>query len=359
MKIGFSALAFDQGKSGIAIYIQNLLASLSANDDFNQYQIFITKKDTALLPHLKSNFAIEQHNNFLSNPISSILWHNTIMTVAARHKDLDLIHIPTIRRIPLIKGCKIVATIHDFAPLVITKKYDRFRTFYHRHILSKCVHRCDHIIAISETTKSDLIKFTGYPQERISVIYSGINHLLFKQKPKEQAKSQLLEKYQIDSPYFVYVSRIEHPAKNHLNLIRAFEEFKRSYKNSYKLILVGADWPGAELVKSYATKSTFANDIRFLGFIPTEDVPLLYQGCDLMIFPSLYEGFGFPILESLASGAKVICSNIPAFQEIGKDFVEFFDPYNPHMIFLVMNNALSKKESSEETQNKAQLCFIF
>lgn len=359
MKIGFSSFVLDKGKSGISTYIQHLLPALAAIDDRNFYDVFVLKNEAELIPHLNSNFNIYKEPNFLSNPIINIMWHNSLFQYLAKKNHLDLIHIPSIRRIPYIKGCKIIATIHDFAPLVIAKKYDKWRQFYHRHILSRCVHRCDHIIAISETTKKDLITYTQYEENRVTVIYSGIDRNVFHAGPKDFAQNSLKQKYLIETPYFVYVSRIEYPAKNHLRLIQAFEQFKQKNHTPHQLVFAGADWPGAEIVKDYVQKSPFKKDILFLGFVPTEDVPLLYQGCDLMIFPSLYEGFGFPVLEALACGAKVICSSIPSLIEIASNYAGMFNPYRIDAILKAMEDGLVQTHHSTEIQKQIAYTLTF
>jgi glycosyltransferase involved in cell wall biosynthesis len=130
----------------------------------------------------------------------------------------------------------------------------------------------------------------------------------------------------ISKPFFVYVSRLEHPAKNHVRLIEAFELFKRNNDSGQQLVLAGADWNGAEAIRRRAAESAYSDQIHMLGFAPRESLPLLYSACDLMIYPSLFEGFGFPILEALACGANVICSNSSSMPEIAGGHGLIFDP---------------------------------
>lgn len=322
MKIGFSCFGLGGGKSGLSTYVRALLEAMQKQDKVDQFKLF-------------------QPTPFLEKPIVNILWHNFVLPFISKKEKLDLVHIPTIRRIPLIKGTKVIATVHDLAVFALPGKYDYLRRIYHHHFLSKLIHRCDHVIAVSHHTKADIVKYTGYPEEKITVIYSGIDHSLFRPvKDRQTAILQLQQKYGIDKPFFVYVSRIEHPGKNHLNMIKAFELFTKQYGGGYQLVLAGADWSGAEVVKQYASNSAVKDDIIFTGFAPTEDIVNFYSLCELMVFPSLYEGFGFPLLEALACGAKVASARTSSLEELGEGNVEFFDPLDPTDIASTMEKTL-------------------
>ncbi len=328
MRIGFSSFVMDQGRSGIGTYIINLLKGLQDEDIRNQYDIFVDEVGGDLIPIKSSKFRILKYPVWMNNPLLNIPWHHLCLPFLEWKNGYDLVHIPTIRRIPLIKNCKMVATIHDMAPLIFPEKYGYLRHYYYSKILTYLVHRCDRIIAVSHNTKEDIMRFTGYPEEKIDVIYSGIDTTTYRPIEKKIAQEKLGEKYQIKTEFILYVSRLEHPGKNHVNLIKAFELFKKKNHTNHRLILVGADWNGAETIKRVTAESPVSNDILFLGFIQKEDVALLYNACDLMVFPSLYEGFGFPIIEAMACGAPVICSNNTSLGEIATGYAETFDPNN-------------------------------
>ncbi len=336
MKIGWTAFVLDGGRTGIATYILNCLKALSHIDSSNDYRVLIAKGSESLMPPLANNFQLVRYPDVTEHPIVNIAWHNSVLPWHARAEQLDLVHIPSMRRIPLIKGCHVIATIHDMAPFHMPDKYDPARIFYHRQVLSRLVHRCDHIITVSHYTKRDIVRFTGYPEERITVIYSGVDHHLFHPLPRDEALAELHRRYGIIPPFLVYVSRVEHPAKNHLMLIKAFEAFKKKHPNSHRLILAGPDWSGAETVKEYARDSHMADSIHFLGSIPTEDIVRLYSTCDFMAFPSLFEGFGFPLLEAMACRAPVMCSNTTSLGELAKDYAITFDPHDADAIYAAM-----------------------
>ncbi len=351
LRIGFSSFVLDGGKSGIATYVRHLLRHLQKLDFENHYDVFLAKRDQVLVPFSNPHFKGLFYPDFIAKPILNVAWHQFYLPFLSYRKGYDLIHIPTIRRIPYIKSSKVVATIHDLAPFIIPKKYDPLRQFYHQHILRKCVHRCDHVITVSQSTKSDIIRFLDYPESRISVIYSGINSIDYHPIPKEEAQEYISTRFGITDPFFIYVSRLEHPGKNHLNLIKAFELFKAKYQTSHQLILVGADWSGADIIKYTVKNSPAKHAIKLMGFLPISDIVNLYSATYLMIFPSLYEGFGFPILEASACGAQVICSNSSSMKEIANDYIQTFDPFQPEDILKSIEKATEHPlEESEKTR---------
>ncbi|RKX41616.1 MAG: glycosyltransferase family 1 protein, partial [Verrucomicrobia bacterium] len=273
----------------------------------------------------------------------NLAWHN----LGLPQKKYDVLHIPSYRRIPLLKRTKVVATVHDLATFSVEGKYDRARMFFNRWIVPSMIRNADHVIAVSHATKDDLVRWIGYPEKKISVVYSGIDHGLFRPIPKDEAQRQLAGLHGLEKPFFTYVSRMEHPAKNHVRLIEAFERFKLENDSAHQLVFAGADWNGAGAIRARAAESPVKDDIVFLGFVPLHTLPLLYSGCDLMAYPSLFEGFGFPIVEALACGAPVICSNTSSMKEIAGDLIPTFDPASTDAIFHCLETVLSKGWSAE------------
>ncbi|MEI8139615.1 MAG: glycosyltransferase family 1 protein [bacterium] len=347
MNIGFSSFVLQGGKTGVASYIVNLLDALERMDRTNTYDVMLPESEEALIPVHSPNFKKTMISDRLSKPVANILWHNLCLPGRSRQERYDLVHVPSYRRLPLLKGTKIVATVHDLATLHIDAKYDAARMFYNRRIVPSLIRRADHIITVSQYTADDIVNLVGYPKERISVIYSGINQRSYFPVPAAEARLKLAEKYRLESPFIVFVSRVEHPAKNHVRLIQAFERLKAAHPSDIKLVLAGADWNGADVVKAVASASPVARDIMFPGFVPLSDIPFFYSACELMVYPSLFEGFGFPIVEALACGAPVICSNTSSMQEIAADFVQKFDPLNIDEMLARMEDALKRGHDAE------------
>lgn len=344
MRIGLSTFVMDGGRSGIATYVRELARGLQIEDYTNEYELFMTRRDADLITVSVPNFSKTIYPSLIGNPLFNLAWHNTLLPL---ERGYDVIHVPSARRVPLIKNTRVVATVHDLAAFSIEAKYDPARMLFNRKLVPAMIRRADHVIAVSEFTKKDLINHVGIPEERITVIYSGINHALFEAMDPEAAREKLQLAHGLDKPFFTYVSRLEHPGKNHIRLIEAFERFKLENDSAHQLVLAGADWHGANVIKARAAESPVRDDIVFLGFVPAKSLPLLYSGCDLMIFPSLFEGFGFPIIEALSCGAPVICSNTSSMREIAEGVVPTFDPTDSNELFERMHAVVATGRNDE------------
>jgi len=140
------------------------------------------------------------------------------------------------------------------------------------------------------------------------------------------------QRFQLHRPFFLYVARLEHPGKNHVRLIAAFNHFKASTRSGWQLVFGGSDWHGAQAIHAAAAESPFKDDIRFLGFVSDEALPDLYRAAEAFVYPSLFEGFGLPPIEAMACGAPVICSPRGSLREVVGSAAEIVDPEDAQSI---------------------------
>ncbi|MCK5676165.1 MAG: glycosyltransferase, partial [Verrucomicrobia bacterium] len=189
MKIGFSTFVMQGGKSGVATYVRELLRFLQLEDTENTYDLLMARSEADLIPLTHPNFGKSLYPPFINRPVVNLAWHN----LGLPQKKYDVLHLPSYRRIPLLKRTKVVATVHDLAMFSIDGKYDRARMLFNRRIVPSMIRNADHVIAVSHATKDDLIRLVGYPGDKISVVYSGIDHDLFRPTPKDEARRQLAE----------------------------------------------------------------------------------------------------------------------------------------------------------------------
>ena len=244
------------------------------------------------------------------------MWHQRALPRLVNQLGIDVLHVPSYRRMLWPRPCALVATIHDLAPFRLPGKYDLLRMFYGRTVVRRLAHRQDHLIAVSQQTADDINRFIGVPTARVTVVHNGLDHDRFSPNGRRDAAELLARRHDVRPPFFLYVARLEHPAKNHARLIEAFTRFKTRWPSPWQLVLCGSDWQGAEVIHELARRSPFAADIRLPGFVPAADLPTWYRAASAMVYPSLFEGFGLPPLEAMACGCPVLASSIGAVHEV-------------------------------------------
>jgi len=326
MKIGFSTSVIQRGKTGVAQYVFALLRAFLPHAAKHQFYLFVLEEDRPLFDFAKDAMTLVSVPEQYRPAVKNVLWHQMKLPGLARSLGLDVLHVPSYRRLLWRKPCALVSTIHDLAPFHVTGKYDWKRMIYGRVIVKRLAARQDEIIAVSENTARDLGTYFGLGRDRVNVIWNGIDHQRFQPGDAIAAKAEAARRWQLNRPFFLYVSRLEHPAKNHVRLIAAFNRFKSDTRSPWLLAFGGSDWHGAEAIHAAAKASPFAADIRLLGFVDDPSLPLLYRATDVFVYPSLFEGFGFPPIEAMACGCPVISSTRGSLREVVADAALTINP---------------------------------
>ncbi len=356
MKIGITTFGCDGGKSGIGQYIVNLLRSFSAFSLSGGNNSFET-----LCHQEESDIFIPEDSSIQAYPISSayapatvnIFWHQFMLPSLCRKREYDVLFLPAAnRRAPLKVPCPAVGTVHDFSSLHVAEKYDPFRMFYIKKVLPALIRRLDQILTVSESSKRDIVEYAQVPENRVTVVPLAAEPETYYPRPKPECAERIGRKYGVTKPYIFFISRIEHPGKNHYRLIRAFARLKSEKKIPHQLVLAGSDWGRADIVHRAAEDSGCAEDIIFTGYTPGCDLPDFYCGADAFLFPSLYEGFGLPVLEAMTCGVPVACSNVSSIPEIAGDAALQFDPYDEEAIADAMFRLLEDESLREDCIQK-------
>jgi glycosyltransferase involved in cell wall biosynthesis len=188
--------------------------------------------------------------------------------------------------------------------------------FYGRVVVRWLAHRQDRIIAVSQNTARDILTFFHVPEQRIEVVHNGLEHERFFPGSAKEAKAWARNRFQLQTPFFLYIARLEHPGKNHLRLISAFERFKQTSGSNWQLVFAGSDWHGAEVIHDAIKRSSQREQIKCLGFVAQSELPELYRAADAFVYPSLFEGFGMPPIEAMACGCPVISSTAGSLAEV-------------------------------------------
>lgn len=336
MKIAVHASHLSQEREdGNQTYIINLFKNLAKIDNKNEYNFYYSKE---------SNKKIEAPNFHHIINTKPFAWTQRVFPQILKKDKPDLLFMP-IQMLPFLKdkNQKSVVTIHDLAFLYYPETFPLKDRFLHKIYVKEAIHKADHLIAITEATKTDILKEYNVPESKISVVYHGVDKNKFRlmnDKDNPLIK-EVLSKYNITKPYIIYVGNVQ-PRKNVQNLIRGFIELKKEYKE-IQLVIAGASaWLIDEVMEEI--KDLMNEDIIFTGrFQDKELVPLLW-GAKLFVLPSLYEGFGLPILEAGACGLPTLVSNTPSLLEIVGDINLTFDPLNPEDIKEKILTVLKNKD---------------
>ena len=325
MKVGFTATMVQGGRSGVAQHVFALLRELIRGGRVD-LTVFALEDEMKLFDFARDGCRLFPVPRRAAPPVKNILWHQLELPRLAREHQFDVVHVPSYRRLVFSTPCARVGTIHDLAPFHVKGKYDVARMFYGRVVVKTLARRQHELIAVSRNTALDIERFFGIPVSAQHIVHNGIDHVRFCPGDPSVARAWAEQRHGLTRPFFLYVSRLEHPGKNHVRLIEAFAAFKRETGSDWQLALGGGDWHGAEAIKTAAAASPVASDIRFLGFVPDAELPDLYRAAQVMVYPSLFEGFGLPPVEAMACGTPVISSTRGALDEVVADAALTVEP---------------------------------
>jgi len=329
MRIGLTTFGADGGKSGISRYLISLLREFAQMPEMPELDIITYQHEREIFIPPQAPFTAQDISVSWQRPVKNILWHQLFLPSLCRRHGYDVLFLPAAnRRVALSAPCPMVGTVHDFSSLHVKGKYDRARMFYITRVLPMLVKRLTHVLTVSECSKRDIVEYAGVPPERVTVTPLGVDTSRYAPGDAQLALQQMQARYAFNRPYLLYIARLEHPGKNHVRLIQAYEAARQREKIDHVLILAGSDWDRAEEVHAAAARSQCANDIIFTGFVAEADLPMMYRGADAFIFPSLYEGFGLPVLEAMCCGVPVACANVSSIPEVAGDAGVLFDPYD-------------------------------
>ncbi|MFA9263100.1 MAG: glycosyltransferase family 4 protein, partial [Undibacterium sp.] len=231
--------------------------------------------------------------------------------------------------VPLFHPKRTIVTIHGLEYEFSPESYGFLARLYMRYSIRYSVLMAKQVIAVSENTKQDLIRLYNVPEEKIRVIYEG-----FTRKEPDQ-----LSRVKMGKPYFFFVGRLE-TRKNIIRIIEAFERFKDGTGLSHELILAGKPGYGYEMIEGRIRASKYKEDIQEVGYVSEEERWRYLKGAEAFLFPSLYEGFGLPVIDAQSIGVPVITSNSSSLPEIAGDGAVFIDPMNPQALAEAMSEVV-------------------
>ena len=317
MKIAFDLRRI--GNPGIGRYMKCLAESVIAQASKHEYLLILPPESEHLVhaPNAQKLCTGLKYYSFREQ--------FELPRILSRYK-ADLLHSPHFL-LPLVRPCPAVATIHDVIYLACPEDLPSFAgRLYYRTMMNACSRMATRIVTDSEHSKTEIIRYLHADTEKIEVVYPAVDPF-FQSKPHPAEVASARSKFGIDRDYMLCVG-IYKPRKNHAGLLKAFQLLLKSGIQS-QLVVAGPMAEGEPILRALAQKLGIAQHVIFTGFVADADLRALYSGARVYVCPSLYEGFGFTVLEAMACGTPVVCSSSTSLPEVAGKAALYFDSHKP------------------------------
>ncbi len=315
--------AIAQG-AGIGRYTRNLVAALAHVDLHDRFTLFSSEPPTPErdFPHAPN---MQPHVVELGNRRLTIAWHRLRLPIPAEllMGKADVIHGPDFSLPPVLRARRVV-TVHDLAFLTHPQCALPALVAYLNRVVPRAVQAADRIIAVSRTTADDLVERLDVPRDKIRVIHLGIDPSFSASRDPEDV-TLVSQRYELETPFVLAVSTIE-PRKNYERLIEAFALASSSRDGPRMLVIAGRRGWLYDSVFTTVRRLGLGDRVRFLDYLSDGDLVALYRAAAAVAMPSIYEGFGIPVLEAMASGTPVVCSTAGSLPEVAGDAALLVDP---------------------------------
>ena len=332
---------------GIGTYIRNLVTHLHRLDSTTEYILLCKPDDQTFASGLGENFRL------VSQPAGPYSISEQIrIPIQLKREAIDLFHAPHYT-LPALTPCRSIVTIHDCIHLRFPQYLpNRLAHGYARAALWTATHRSDRVLTVSEASKQDILSFFDIPADKITVIPNAIDDCFFVPPPDKNIE-RIRERYQLQAPFLLYVGNV-HPHKNLERLLDAFYKVRSLGHDDLTLLIIGDDITRYAKLRRAVHRYQLHRYVRFLGFVPNETLRVLYHLARAFVFPSLYEGFGLPPLEAMASGTAVVTSNVSSLPEVTGDAAILVDPHSQDAIAGGICRVLEDNVFREELVTKGQ-----
>lgn len=317
MKIAFDLRRI--GNPGIGRYMKCLAETITAQAPEHEYLLILPPNSEHLVhaPNAQKLCTSLKYYSFREQ--------FELPRILSRHK-VDLLHSPHFL-LPLVRPCPAVATIHDVIYMACPEDLPSLAgRLYYRLMMNACSRMATRVITDSEHSKNEIIRYLHADPSKIEVVYPAVDSFFESQADPAEVAS-VRSRFGIDRDYIVCVG-IYKPRKNHAGLLKAFQLLLKDGVQS-QLVIAGPMGEGKPILQRLAAELGVAGHVVFTGFVNDADLRALYSGARVCVCPSLYEGFGFTVLEAMACGTPVVCSSATSLPEVAGNAALYFDPYKP------------------------------
>jgi glycosyltransferase involved in cell wall biosynthesis len=340
MKIGIDIRVVGKKRTGEETYVKNLIKNLLKIDQKNQYFFYTDTNDKKIISEIKnkidSNNQFGNYNIIPVLPASKMFWTFLTLPKFLRKNPVDILHVQHITPQFLPFETKLITTIHDVSFNVFPQHIKKSDLFFLKTLIPSSLKKADKIITVSEFTKKEVVSFYKVNKDKVEAIYNGGVGDKFKNiNFNEEKRREIKRRYNLPKYFILYVGTLQ-PRKNIPFLIDGFENLRKEHKDNQKikeikLVIVGSQEGhnydqeiDKKLEELKNNKRNVYNDIIFTGYVKDLELPWFYKMADVFCFPSLYEGFGLPLIEAMTMGKPVLCSDSSCHKEIAAEGALYF-----------------------------------
>ena len=299
--------------TGIGRVLINILSELAKQYPEDKYVLF-------------RNFDFKEYDNLTQyqnieivdvpytkeSGLKNILWHQWLFQKLLKKYKCDIAYIPNFTLL-LWKTIPTIVTIHDLIEYNVPDKFSKARMFYRKQVCDPLMaKKSNHILTVSKSSYKDIISYLGVKPSKLTLTLNATDRNVFKKYSKEKI-IPAIKKYK----YLLFVGTIDFPGKNIKTIIEAFFNLRsKNELNGIKLVIIGKNGFNSKVIYDFVNASPFKDEVIFTGYLNDDDLPKYYAGATIMLYLSLFEGFGLPVLEAMSCATPVICSNTSCFPEI-------------------------------------------
>jgi glycosyltransferase involved in cell wall biosynthesis len=332
--------------AGVSRYTYRLIEGLARRPATARYSVFVTGHDAARAePFRASTVELVPAHWPTARPPQRIMWEQLALPGLLRRMRVDVFHSP-VNILPERLPCPSVVTIHDLAFLVYPKFFRPARRMYQTVFTARSARAATRVIAVSESTKRDIVARLAIAPEKVRVVYPAID-ARFQPIADSARLAAFRREHDLPERFLLYLGTLE-PRKNLLTLLEAYAMLHARDDATPPLVLAGAKgWYYQDLFERVRTLG-LERAITFAGYVRDEDQPLWYAAAELFIYPSLFEGFGLPVAEALACGAPVVTTNVSSLPEAAGDVAMLADPHQPAALAHAMQSVLLSDDTRRQ-----------
>ncbi len=345
MNIGIDSRLTSHSLTGIGSYTRSLVKTLLDNKDTElNYTLYGDRKGKCQYSGARSSIFPLQRRN---------VWNQLIPAYLLKDK-IDIYHATSTCDVPMLKLTKLVSTVHDMVPLLYPELYSAKHSFMFKSTIKRVLAISDVVITVSEASKKEILSFYPEYENKIVTIHIACDPCFLDGKKNREQEEKIRRKYTEGQPFCFYLGTHE-PKKNIGSLIRAFKMVieKEGSGFPYKLLIGGKKDMHTTKLQSLVNSLKIEPNVVFTDYIPDHTLPGIYKAAELFIFPSIHEGFGIPVLESMSCGTPVLCSDLPALREVAGAAGAFFESNNTESLAEAILSILMSRDKIESMQKRS------